>query len=178
VVCSGFQVIRRGEFEAKEFSRFMVRLEEQHRLPPLTRYDSKHFTALSNADEKFSEQRLQNCELLYALFCDHFRRKGFTLREPPARLMVAMFDSQRGFETYLGQKISPLVTGLYHRDSNRLVVYDYGQNDAYLATKKQLTEQVRQVESQMQRQRSLDNLSRVAADVRAGTSISTIMHEV
>src|SRR5262249_2599945 len=89
VVCSGFQVIRRGEFEAKEFSRFMVRLEEQHRLPPLTRYDSKHFTALSNADEKFSEQRLQNCELLYALFCDHFRRKGFTLREPPARLMVA-----------------------------------------------------------------------------------------
>jgi hypothetical protein len=178
VICGGFELIPRGEFEAKEFSKFMVRLQEKHRLPPLLRYDSKHFTALSNADEKFSRERLQNCEVLYALFGDHFRRHGFAVHEPPARLMVAMFDSQRGFEAYLGQRMSPFITGVYHTKTNRLVVYDYGGNDAYLATKKQKEQEVRQVQSQMDRMRHLDSLSRLAQDVRTGASTSTLLHEV
>jgi hypothetical protein len=178
VVCGGFQLLPRGEFEAKEFNRFMVRLQEKHRLAPLTRYDTKHFTALSNADEKFCTERLQNCEVLYALFCDHFRRKGFAVHDAPARLMVALFDSQRGFEAYLGQRVPPEVTGIYHTPTNRLVVYDYGGNDAYLAIKKQTQRQVKQVESQLDRLRHLDNLSRRAQDVRRGTSTSTVLHEV
>jgi hypothetical protein len=133
--------------------------------------------ALTNADDRFSETRLRNCELLYALFCDHFRGKGFTLRQPSAKFMVAMFDSQAGFEAYLGQKMSPLVTGLYHPASNRLVVYDYGQNQTYVAQKRQVEEQARQVSSYLDRKRYMEALQRQAQDLRTDANIGTIMHE-
>jgi Protein of unknown function (DUF1570) len=178
VVCSGFQILAGDDFEAREFSRFMVRLTERHQLAPMSRYDSPHFIALSNADESFSEMRLGNCELLYALFWDHFRRKGFALREPRNKLMVAMFDSQTGFNAYLGRQASPLIVGMYHMKSNRFVVYDYGNNEIHLSMKSQAERQAQQIHSHLDRQRFVDIQERRADDFRTGTNISTVMHEV
>jgi hypothetical protein len=178
VVCSGFQILGGTDFEAREFSRFMVRLAEQHQLPPMMRYESPHFIALGNASETFSEMRLGNCELLYALFWDHFRQKGFALREPENKLMVAMFDSQAGFNAYLGHQASPLIVGMYHLTSNRFVVYDYGQNELHLFMKSQTERQAQQIHSYLDRQRFVDVQERRAHDFRAGTNISTVMHEV
>jgi hypothetical protein len=176
--CSGFHLQSADEFEGKEFSQFMVRLANEHKLYPMMRFDSPHFTALSNADDNFSEARLRNGELLYSLFYDHFQRKGFPLHKPHAKLMVALFDSQAGFEAYLGRKMSPLITGMYHPASNRFVMYDFGQNQAYLAQKRQAEGQVRQVRSQLDRQRYLGTLQLQAQEVRTGANIGTIMHEV
>src|SRR5262249_41389723 len=111
-------------------------------------------------------------------FNDHFRRKGFAVHEPGARLMVAIFDSQAGFNAYLGRKMSPLVTGIYHTDTNRLVTYDYGQNEAFLASGPEKEDEVRRVDSQLDRQRYRGSLQRVARDHRTGANIGTIMHEV
>ena len=178
VWCSGFQMQSRNDFEGRAFSEFMVNLQRQHRLPAMTRFDNAHFIALSNAEEAFSETRLRNCELLYALFGDHFRRKGFAVREPAAKLMVAIFDSQTGFEAYLGQKMSPLVTGLYHTRTNRLVTYDFGQNHAFLAAVRENEEEGRRIDSQLDRQRFLGAVQRHAQDFRSGANIGTSMHEV
>jgi hypothetical protein len=177
VVTSGFRLLSAGEFEAQEFSRFMVRLCRQRELRPASRYDSAHFTALSNADDAFSEVHLQSCELLYQLFYTHFRRKGFLLHDPPAKLMMAIFDSQPGFEAYLGRRMSPLITGIYHSDTNRLVVYDYGQNDAFLAAKERAERQRQQIGSQLTRQRYLETVQRLANEFRSSANIGTIMHE-
>jgi hypothetical protein len=175
--CSGFRLFGTEDIESVDFSRFMVRLAGEHRLAGMARFDSPHYMALSNADDRFSEMRLRNCELLYSLFCDHFRRKGFTLRQPPAKFMVAMFDTQAGFEAYIGQKMSPLITGLYHPASNRLVVYDYGQNQIYVAQKRQVEQQARQVPTYLDRQRYMETLQRQAQEWRTDANIGTIMHE-
>src|SRR5439155_19491484 len=106
-----------------------------HKLPQASRYETKHFTAWSNADADFTATRLRNCEVMYENFLAHFRRKGFTLRTPPAKLMVTVFDSQAGFEAYLGRKMPPTLVGLYHPVTNRLIVYDIDQNRAVLAGK-------------------------------------------
>ena len=58
----------------------------------MARYESKRFTAISNAPEAFTIDRLRNCELFYDLFLDHFRAKGFKVYPPTERLMVAIFD--------------------------------------------------------------------------------------
>jgi len=134
VVCSGFRFIPHDIFEGGEFKKFMIRLTERHRLPPVSRFESKHFVAISNSEDAFTEHRLNNCELIYDLFYDHFHKKGFRIHEPGVKLMVAIFDSQAGFEAYLGQKMSAAVTGVYHPPSNRLLVYDYGQNEAFVPT--------------------------------------------
>jgi hypothetical protein len=178
VRAGGFQLLGTEEFERADFSRFMVHLAQQHKLTAMVRFDSPHFTALSNAEENFSELRLRNCELLYLTFQEHFRRKGFTLRQPAARLMVAIFDTQAGFEAYLGRTMSPLITGIYHPATNRLVVYDYGQNRSYLSQKHQAERRVRQIHSELNRQHYLETLSRQAQDFRSGANIGTIMHEV
>jgi hypothetical protein len=178
VFCSGFEIIPGDEFERHDFSEFMLRLAEEQQLGPITRYESPHFLALSNAEESFSEMRLGNCELLYTLFWDHFRRKGFTLQSPQTKLMVAMFDSQAGFNAYLGRKESPLIIGMYHPLTNRFVVYDYGQNEIHLSLKSQAERQARQIDSHLDRQRSIEAVQRRAHDFRTGTNISTVMHEV
>lgn len=178
VSCSGFQILAGNEFDSRDFSQYMVRLAGQHDLAPMMRYDSPHFMALSNAEENFTEMRLGNCELLYSVFWDHFRGRGFTLREARTRFMVAMFDTQDGFNAYLGRKESPLVVGMYHTLSNRLVLYDYGQNQVHLSRKQQAERQARQIASQLDRQRSVETVQRRAQDLRTGANIMTVMHEV
>lgn len=178
VACSGFEMLAAEEFERHDFSEFMVRLAHEHHLAPMTRYETPHFLALSNAEESFSELRLGNCELLYTLFWDHFQRRGFTLRTPQTKLMVAMFDSQAGFNAYLGRKESPLIVGMYHPFSNRFVVYDYGQNELHLSMKSQAERQARQIDSLLERQRTVESVQRRAHDFRAGANISAVMHEV
>jgi hypothetical protein len=177
LVSSGFEILPAGEFERQEFGRFMAKLAQKHKLPPMIRYDTRHFTALSNAEEGFSENHIRSCELLYATFCDHFRRKGFMVHDPVAKLMLALFDSQVGFEAYLAQKMSPLITGLYHKESNRLVSYDYGQNELYLANKQAAEQKVQQNNSLLERRSQMDSASRKAQESRADANAATIMHE-
>jgi hypothetical protein len=178
VYCTGFEIIPANVFDGDEFGQFMLRLAQEKKLPQIIRYDTPHFMALSNADVGFSESRLGDCELLFLTFCDHFRRKEFTVHDPENKLMVAMFDSQAGFEAYLNKKMSPMVTGLYHLQSNRLVTYDYGQNSAYVSEKRKAEQQTQRLSTELGRRNNLEKLNRVAQDMRTRTNIGTIMHEV
>src|SRR5262249_39800790 len=129
--CSGFRFWTHADVEAQEFSQFMVKLQKQHKLAAMSRYDSAHFTALSNADAEFSKARLQNCEMLHRRFFDHFRAKGFTIKEPATKLMVAIFDTEAGFKAYVGPHELRGAQGFYHTQTNRLVIYDYRENKQF-----------------------------------------------
>jgi hypothetical protein len=175
--CSGFEILNASDFEAGEFAGFMAGMAQKNKLGQMSRYDTRHFTGISNSVESFSESRLRDCEMLYSTFCNHFRHKGFTVHDPDTKLMLAIFDSQAGFEAYLGQKVSPLVTGIYHKQSNRLVTYDYGTNDSYLASKRRAETETRRNSSDLERLSNLEALSRKAQDVRAAANVGTMMHE-
>jgi hypothetical protein len=178
VYCSGFHFVAKDAYEGRDFSRSMAKLAREHELAPMTRFDSKHFIALSNADDDFSELRLHNCELIYDLFYEHFRSRGFRLQEPSSKLMVAIFDSQTGFEAYLQQKMPVAVTGIYHPGTNRLVVYDFAQSNALVAQEQQARKVSRQIGNELERQRFLGTVSRRSQEIRTGVNIATIMHEV
>jgi hypothetical protein len=176
--CSGFRLIAAEEFDNQEFGRYMLRLVREHRLPPAARFESKHFVALSNADDHFTALRLNNCELIYDIFLDYFRRRGFALREPPGKLMVAIFDSQAGFEAYLAQRMPPTITGIYHLGTNRLVVYDYGQNNAFVAQRQVERQAAQRIGSDLDRRRYIETANRRAQEFRTEANIGTVMHEV
>jgi hypothetical protein len=176
--CSGFHIVPGESSETQAFTDYMVRLATRNRLAPPVCYHSRHFTALSNAADKFTRLRLNNCELIYHQFFEHFRRKGFTLEQPPGRLMVAIFDSQSGLEAYVGQKISPYITGMYHPATNRLVVYDYGRNEAFVAIKRQALQKSNAFSWHNDKQRYIDTVQRQAQEFRTGANIGTTMHEV
>jgi hypothetical protein len=175
--CSGFHVESAALFQEREFEEYMDKLVRQHGLGQMSRYDSAHFTALTNAEEGFSENRVSNCEMLYGLFFAHFLSKGFVVRQPRTKLMLALFDSQSGFEAYLGHKMSPNTTGIYDPETNRFVMYDYGQNESYLSQKHQSEREVRRIDSYFPRQQYLGTLNRHAQDVRGSANLRTIMHE-
>ena len=176
--CTGFQLQTAGEFELPEFGRHMAALSQAHQLFAVSRHDSKNFVSIGNTDDRYTEARLRECETMYALFFDHFRKKGFSLQEPRSKLMVAMFDSQAGFAAYMGTKMPPSITGIYHIPSNRFVVYDFGRNEALLAQKQKAERNGQKIGLQMDRVRYLDTVQRVAEDARTDTNISTNMHEV
>ncbi len=178
VVCSGLRILPAEKFEAREFGRTMDKLTTDNKLPAAARFESKHFLAYSNADDDFSEMRLRNCEMIYELFFDHFRKRGFRLREPGSKMMVAVFDSQAGFEAYVGQRMDAAITGLYHTKTNRLVVYDYGQNRAFVDNKHRGREEARKIGSDMERRRYIDTVNRRASEIRKEANIGTVMHEV
>jgi hypothetical protein len=178
VTCSGFRFEARDDMNGRDFAELMLQLVRDNRLTPVTRFDSRHFMALSNAGDDFSEDRLYNCETIYTLFFEHFRQKGFAVREPHEKLMVAVFDTQAGFEAYLGNKQSYALRGAYHQASNRLVVYDYGQNRAFLSEKQLADRQARQAPNNLARERAVGSVNRTAANYRSDTNIETIMHEV
>jgi hypothetical protein len=178
VFCSGFTFIAADEFDAREFSQFMVKLSHDHKLPPTARFDSRHFMALSNAEDQFSETQLSNCELMYELFLEHFRRRGFRLHEPPGKLLLAIFDSQAGFEAYLGFKMPATITGVYHLGSNRLLVYDYAKNESFVAFKKMVKQESHRIGSDLDRQRFVETENRRAREFRGGANVGTVMHEV
>jgi hypothetical protein len=178
VFCSGFRNYPRTDTENRSFTRFMVLLTEDHKMAPPVRYESRHFTALSNADDQFTRLRLNNCELIYHLFFEHFQRHGIVLRKPKSRLMVAIFDSQAGFEAYLGQPMSPLITGIYHPKTNRLVVYDFGRNEMFSALKRNALARGRAYGGRIDQKRYVETVSRQAREFRTGANIGTTMHEV
>jgi hypothetical protein len=176
VWCGGFRLIPSDVFEPRDFARFMKKLTYDYKLPRPVRFDSEHFTALSTADDDFIIKRLNNCELMYDMFYHHFPKKGFVLHKPATKLMVAIFDSQTGFDAYVGERV-PFV-GLYHRITNRLVVYDLGLNRDFLAMKHRAEDQARGVPTDMERVRSIETVHRWAKEFRTDQNIATIMHEV
>ncbi len=178
VVCGGFRFESIDESNTTAFAELMIKLVSDHHLHPVARFDSRHFMALSNAGDEFTEDRLTNCEMIHALFFDHFRSKGFSVREPREKLMVAVFDTQTGFESYLGGKQPDVLRGLYHPPTNRLVVYDYGQNRAFVSEKQFADRLARQVPSNLARERAVSSVHRQAATYRNDANIGTIMHEV
>ncbi|HZY89602.1 MAG TPA: DUF1570 domain-containing protein [Gemmataceae bacterium] len=178
VECGGFRLVPADEINGKEFAALMLRLEREHKLPPMVRLDSKHFMSVGNATEEYAEHRLYNCETIHALFFEHFRKKGFAVRPPAEKMMVAIFDSQAGFEAYLGRGMSTAVLGIYHTPSNRLVVYDYAQNRAFQERKKRGEQIAREMPTALAKQHVLGTFSRQARDYRADTNIGTMMHEV
>jgi hypothetical protein len=176
--CGGFHILSASTTEGQDFGRFMVNLAAKHDLSPMARFDTKHFTALSNAGDEYSEARLIECETIYRAFYEHFQKKGFELAKPPGKLMVAVFDDQKGFEAYLGERVPAAIAGIYDRHSNRLVVYDFGQNSAFVSGKKAAHDAARVASTELERQRNIDNFSRRAKDIRASANTATIMHEV
>jgi hypothetical protein len=178
VFCTGFRFVPRDEINGREFADFMRKLARDRKLAPMTRLDSKHFLAIGNADEGFIEECLYHCETIYPVFLDHFRRRGFPVREPNGRLMVAVFDTQAGFEAYVGRPMGPAVRGIFHTPSNRLVVYDFGQNREFLDSKARAEREARNVADGLERQQLLRSFNRRAQDIRTDANIATVMHEV
>jgi hypothetical protein len=178
VLCGGFRFLPREDIAGKEFAAEMLKLTREHHLGMMERIDSKHFMAITNAADEYTEERLGNCETIHALFFEHFRNKGFTVREPATKMMVAVFDTQEGFEAYLGTRMSTSVTGIYHRVSNRLVVYDYASNRSLKAMRKAAQQEAGQVAGVLTRQRVLGSVNRQVRERRDDANVATIMHEV
>jgi hypothetical protein len=177
VVCTGFRLEQAGEAERQEFARHMQKLVHDHKLTPAKRLDSKHFTAWSNADADFTAERLRNCEALYDDFLTHFRRKGFALRPPAARLMVAVFDGQAGFDAYLGQKMPPSLVGIYHPGTNRLVIYDIHQNRGVVTGKENAKKVSEKIPFDLDRTQFLGEVERQARAFCEDANVSTTVHE-
>jgi Protein of unknown function (DUF1570) len=172
------QVVQATAPEDRDFEQVMMDLQAKHQLTSVARYDSKRFTALSNADASFTVERLQNCELFYDLFLDHFRRHGFAVHAPRQRLMVAVFDSQAGFEAYLGQKMPATVVGVYDLPTNRLVLFDLNSHPSLQAQKKAILQKGAKMGSSASRSLFAGTVERKFSDLLKDANLSTTMHEV
>lgn len=178
VACAGFHFVPRQHPPLKQFADHMLRLSREHNLGPVARFDSRHFTALSNADDDYVEHRLHNCEAIYALFYPHFRGKGFTVKEPADKLMVAILDSQAGFEAYFSRRLSSTVSGMFDVKTNRLVVYDYADNRGVRSARQKAERNASRIGQDLNKRRYLGEFNRKIASYHNDTNIGTIMHEV
>lgn len=160
-----------------DFIRFMSELQKKHKLAPMARYDGKRFTAVGNASETFMNQRVRQCEYFYDLFYYHFAHKGFNLRHPSERLMLAVFDHPDGFEAYMGQKMPVGITGIYHPLSNRLVLYDLNANRGLVAQKNQALKAADRIGSPLIRSKVVQTIEKEIGDISNDLNLTTTVHE-
>jgi hypothetical protein len=166
-----------GDILDADFGPFMLSLQKKNNLNPMARFDSKRFTAISNASDAFTTERLQNCELFYDLFLGHFRDKGFAVHRPTQRMMIAIFDTHEGFDSYFGQKMPSGIAGVYHPATNRLILYDYAENRALLANKDAALKKGAAIANSLQKAKYVDTIERKLTNISKDANLSTTMHE-
>jgi hypothetical protein len=176
VVCGGLH-LEQADTERQEFAHFMTALARKQKLPAVTRHESRHFIAWSNAERAFTASRLRDCERLHTEFFRHFVRYGFAVRPPAAKLMVAVFDSPGGFEAYLGKKIPASLVGMYHPQSNRLVIYDLARNRGVAESKAKALAKGRELPLEIDRVQFTEAVERQTLAYVQDANIAVTMHE-
>ncbi len=171
------QAMAGGDILDADFGPFMLALQKNNNLAPMARFDSKRFTAISNADDAFTTERLQNCEVFYDLFLKHFKNKGFAVYPPAQRMMIAVFDNHKGFDSYFGQKMPSGIAGVYHTSTNRLVLYDFAENRAVLANKDAGLKKSGGIANSLHKAKFVETVERKLADFSKDANLSTTMHE-
>jgi hypothetical protein len=159
-----------------EFIQTMQGLQAKHKMLPMARFDSKRFTAISNADDTFSRDRLRFCEVFYDQFLRHFQEKGFVVTLPAERLMVAVFDDSEGFEAYFARKLNG-VLGIYDPATNRLVLYDYAHNRQLRSQRDRVLDQANRFGNSWQRQKIELEVNRKVEEIAKDMNLAITMHE-
>jgi hypothetical protein len=177
VVCSGFHFEPVAQPQDDEFAQYMLELQKKHKLAPMARYDSKRFTAYSNASESFTALRLKQCEVFYDLFYNHFLTKGFAMHHPSQHLMLAVFDSPDGVDAYLGTQLPSGITGMYHPVTNRLLLYDQSENRFIQEQKKKALDGAKKIASSTDRTRIVETIERKMDIFAKDIDLTTTMHE-
>ena len=155
-----------------DFAAFMLDLVKKRKLAPMSKFDSKRFAAIGNAPSEFSKDRVRNCEVFYDLFLKHFQQKGFTVAAPKERMMIAIFDSHAGFDSYFGRTMPEGIAGIYDTRSNRLILYDLATNRGLVAGKDAAMKQLSGAPN-----RNIETLERKINDWTKDANLSTTMHE-
>jgi Protein of unknown function (DUF1570) len=98
-------------------------------LRPFRTKRSKHFLAVGNAPDDYLRILLIDCEMVALDYMEHYQDKGFKVAFPDERMIAIGLEDERAFSRFLrglfrGQ-VSPAVVGVYHQESNWLVVQDY-----------------------------------------------------
>jgi len=85
---------------------------------------SENFQAVGDASESFMKITLGDCERIALGYFEHFRAKGFDVRDPDRRLTLIVFGDDRPFRS-LTKEAPEWVLGLYKRTDNWLVLFDF-----------------------------------------------------
>jgi hypothetical protein len=112
------------ELEEKEIREVTERAEKAG-LRPIRSMRSRNYLAIGNAPTLFMKLTLQDCELLALDYLDYYQEKGFEPTRPKGRLTTVVLADDRAFGSYLHKVLGPTTGGVYQKDTNRLIVYDY-----------------------------------------------------
>lgn len=175
--CSGFVVHGMSSNDHESFARDIALLERTNRHGSFQRYESQYFLGWSNADSQFTAERMRDCDRLYRSFYEHFRRRGFSLRSPQQKLMVAILDSQTAFEGFLDRRMPSMITGIYNRRSNRLAIYDVNHNRQLLARKSSALAAGKAISLDQTRMQYEQTIRRRANEIGEDATVSTAFHE-
>lgn len=118
--------------DAAEIARVQVQAKAAG-LGPFQSTTSEHYLAIGDAPLSFQREALRMCETLGEAFLVHFRRAGFHVAYPPARLTVIALKDEQSYAKFLGQAPGQDVGGHFDLGTNRLVIFDFRPGQAGLA---------------------------------------------
>jgi hypothetical protein len=87
--------------------------------------ETPHYAGAGDADEGFLIEALKVCESLAASFQNYFEGKGFDVRWPGRRMVVAVLGGRASYEAFKGKPAAPNEGGHYDVGDDLLVVYDF-----------------------------------------------------
>lgn len=175
--CSGFAAYAHPNPNLARFERVMKNLQEKHKLAKMRKFESTFFISWSNGSSGFTKNQLRTCDTLLRLFEMHFRKRGFSVRRPREKLMVAIFRSQQGMENYLGRELPASITGLYNSKDNRLLLYDLHRNRALLTGKQKALDTTKYIPLDQLRLQAQTTIQRQAEEFGQTLNKTTAIHE-
>jgi hypothetical protein len=94
---------------------------------PVSLAGSQRYQAVGDAAPQFIRTTLEDCELIAQDFADHYRAKGFQIKDPGRPLTLVVLSEERPFREFadkFAHDVPPAAVGFYSRTENWLVVYD------------------------------------------------------
>jgi Protein of unknown function (DUF1570) len=91
---------------------------------PLQVERSISYQMVGDSSSAFMKLVLADCELVAQDFLEHYRAKGFAVQRPERRLTLIVFADNGPYRKFLPD-VPSLFSGVYRRDDNWLVVFDF-----------------------------------------------------
>ena len=176
---SGFRIFGVGSSSSQtaNIAAKLRKAEKQFEGRKFVRKESTFFRTWSNADPQYTDTQVRNCEMLYRLFYDHFKKRGFTVRPLTQKMAMVVFHAPSDMSAFLGFRLPQSITGLYFRKGNYLLLYNVQHHEELVNHKQKALANSSQIPLDIQRTQYIQNVKNQVAQWTDDMAVSAAMHE-
>lgn len=129
-------------------------------------HQTKHFVIAYRTSASYAVWCGKLFESIYSGFHAYQSRRGFSLVKPEFPMTAVLFPNRQEFEEYAQREMSSSegIAAYYNRNTNRIILYDFSEEETYRSEKTRKT-------------RTTADIEEILSRPGAASNVATVIHE-